>query len=309
MRKRNKFLALLLAATLSLSVGACSSTDNASSKSASDAKTPAQETGQDKPDAVEALATAQKNIDTIKSLNAKMVMEMDMDMEADGESQSFQTVTNMDMACFYDPVKLKMDMTMDAGEAGTSSMEIYAEADENGKYTMYMYDGANWQTQTVELAAVEQYDAANNMAGYMQDSYNFKEAGTEQVDGVTAYKYTGAITGGDMKEAILSSGALNSLSSLGIDSTQIESMMDGLSEIPITLWVDETGLYPLKYELDMTAVMDTLISNMLQTMGDQSSGYSMNISKMKISMTCSDFNAATEFSIPEEAKGTEPAAS
>ena len=79
-------------------------------------------------------------------------------------------------------------------------------------------------------------------------------------------------------------------------------MLDGIGELPINLWIDEATLYPVKYEMDMTEVMNTLMTNMVASMGEQAEGLTMSIPKMVISMTCKNFNAATDFEIPEEAK-------
>ncbi|MDE6055215.1 MAG: hypothetical protein K2G55_16005, partial [Lachnospiraceae bacterium] len=126
------------------------------------------------------------------------------------------------------------------------------------------------------------------------------QEGTEQVNGANAYKYSYVLSEEEMKEQILSSGALDSVSSLGMEVD--ESMFDGLGEMTSYVWIDEATLYPVKYEMDMTAVMDTLMTNMIAALGDQAEGVSMSIPKMKISMTCSNFNNATDFTVPDEAK-------
>ena len=165
-----------------------------------------------------------------------------------------------------------------------------------------MNDGTGWQSQTVSAADLDQYDFSTDMNLYLTGDYGFEEAGTEAVDGANAYKYTGAITGDEMKELMLASGAMNSVSQLGLDTTQVDSMLDGLGDLAINLWIDEATLYPVKYEIDMTDAMNTLMTNMVEAMGEQGEGVSMSIPKMTMSMTCSNYNAATDFTVPEEAK-------
>ncbi len=101
---------------------------------------------------------------------------------------------------------------------------------------------------------------------------------------------------------MLSSGALDSANQLGMDTSQVDSMLDDLGELTIDLWIDEATLYPVKYEIDMTGAMDTLMTNMIAAMGEQGEGISMSIPKMAVSMTCSNYNGVTEIAIPEEAK-------
>ena len=52
----------------------------------------------------------------------------------------------------------------------------------------------------------------------------------------------------------------------------------------------------------MTQIMNKLLSSIVESMGEQAAGLTMSTSKMKISMTCFNFNNAADFTIPEEAK-------
>lgn len=309
MKRKNKFLALLLAATMSFSFSACGKADSAPTDTDKQA-TETNADGEEQNNDVDVFAAAQEKMktDKISSLNGKMVMDMEMTITANGESQTMQAVNTMDMSCFYDPIRFKMDMTVDAGEQGTNTMSMYADTADDGTTTMYISDGTSWQSQAVEITQIEQYDAASNMTGYMQDSYNFEDAGTEQVDGKDARKYTGTIKGDDLKETVMSTGALDSLSSLGMDASQLESMFTDLGDLPITLWIDETDLFPVKYEMDMTSLMNKLMANTMEAMGEEAEGVSMEFGKLHVVMNCSDYNAVEEFEIPEEAKSAAPAA-
>lgn len=304
MKMRNKFLALLLAVSMTCTATACGSAgdDKQDTKDAVTEDTSAKNENDEKDADVDVYAAAQEKIKEIQSLNGKMTAEISMNISANGESQSLDTTSTVDMSCFYDPVRFKADVSVDAGESGTTTMTMYADTSDDGTYTMYMGDGTNWQSQSVQMADLEAYDAAGNMTNYMQDSYHFQDAGTEQVDGKDARKYTGVISGDDMQEAVKSTGMLDSLSSTGVDTTQLESMFQDLGDLPITLWIDEAEYYPVKYEMDMTEMMNTMMSNIIKSMGEQAEGVTMEYTKALISMTCSDYNAVADFTIPEEAK-------
>ena len=83
---------------------------------------------------------------------------------------------------------------------------------------------------------------------------------------------------------------------------QLESLMDDVGELTEYVWIEESSLYPVKYESDMTQIMNKLLSSIVESMGEQAAGLTMSTSKMKISMTCFNFNNAADFTIPEEAK-------
>ncbi len=290
---KRKIFALMMSAVLALSLTACQ--DKAADSNAGVAA----DAGEEK---VDAYAAAQENMSSVTNMNYEMVMEMDMSLEANGEAQSMESVTTMGIAYFSDPMRMKIDMKMDMGELGSAEQTMYAETDEGGAMTMYMNDGTGWISQEVATVDLAQYDARANMLSNLDSSYNYVEAGSEQIDGKNAYKYTGAVTGDAMNETILSSGALDSFSQLGIGESELENMMSDLGEIPVTLWIDEESLYPVRCEMDMTAAMSKLMSNMMAAMGEQAGGLTIDISNMKIVVNCSDFNAATEFEIPAEAK-------
>ena len=134
----------MLAAVMSMSLAACGKSGNDSQPTGQDAGVEADadadaaaESASEEAEAPEEetedpFAAAQENMTSVTSLDAKTVMEMDMVVSADGQEQSVESVTTMDMSCFYEPLRMRMEMTVDAGEAGSVSTTLYAETDESG---------------------------------------------------------------------------------------------------------------------------------------------------------------------------------
>ncbi|MCQ4727159.1 hypothetical protein NE664_10945 [Anaerotignum faecicola] len=246
--------------------------------------------------------------DRVKAANEKMAevtsmdsnMKMEMDMSA-GE-QAVSTVTDMDITYFMDPLKMKINMTMDMGELGSQSMEMYADVVDD-VYTMYVNDGTQWLSQEIPAEALGAYDTKEAMMSYLGDPSAYTEVGTEDIDGVSAVKLEGKLSGDELKEAVESSGSLDSLSSLGLDSATISGLYEDLGEVPIYVWLDAETNYPVKYEMDMTAVMQKLMDNIMAAAPEAANAEaSISFTKFKMSMTCSNFNEATDFEIPAEAK-------
>lgn len=276
MRRTNRIAALLSAIILALGLTACGGSG------ADGGKDP--------------LAAAQANMNAATSMDAAMTMNMTMEVAG----ETMETVTSMDMSLFTDPMRMKVEATTEM--AGQSALiSVYAEQDGEG-YMMYMNDGTSWYSTAATAEDLGQYEVNQSMSAYIDSASSFKQEGTETVDGVSAYKYTGVITGENMKDVMLESGALDSMSSLGVSESQMEEMLSGLGDITVTLWISEAGLYPVRYDMDMTEVMDGLMQGILASMGSQAEGVTMSIPEMTMTMTCSNFNNATEFSIPEEAK-------
>lgn len=311
MRKGKRFFAVVLAVMMTASLASCGK--EADSNSTSGTTTQAVETTTSQPsesnvsveknmDAVTVMSTAQENVKEITSLETKMVMEMDMKISAQGEEQAMSSITTMDMICFSNPTKIKMSMLMDMGELGSVTQDIYGDVAEDGTCTMYLNDGTGWQSQVVGVADMEQYNAQSSILSVIEDGVDYTLEGNEEINGANAFKYSHVMSGDDMKETLLSSGALDSVTSLGLDASQIDTMLDGLGEMVEYVWIDEATMYPVKYEVDMTDIMDALMVNLVTAMGEQAQGMSINIPKMKMTMECSNFNNATDFTIPEEAK-------
>lgn len=247
------------------------------------------------------LVAAQEKMQSVKNMDATMTMEMNMDMSMGEQSQSVESTTTMDMTYFNDPVKLKAEVEVSA-QGMTQNMSVYAE-EKDGAYTMYLFDGANWMSQATTKEELEGYSAKDSMDLYLQSGSSFKEDGTEQVNGADATKYTGVIKGDALKEVMEASGAMDSLGSLaqlGVTEEQIAGMLDSLADMPVSVWLDK-DYYAVKYEMDMTATMDSLMGKMIEAIGDQAQGLEMKVPKMLITMTCSNFDKVADFEIPAEA--------
>lgn len=244
-----------------------------------------------KDDAGAKIQAALEKINGVENMDATMQMEMDMSVMG----QSFETDTTMSMTCFNDPMKVKADMTMSMGALGAVSMSIYADATD-GDYTIYMFDGTNWTTQVADLSQLEQYDAQQSMDLYLGSGTEYAHEGTEDINGAAADKYSGVIRGDAMEEVLKNSGATSSLeTSFGMD---LEELYSGLGDMPITVWIDQATGYPVRYHMDMTAVMQTMMTKALSGV---EGGDTLTMSKVEITMDCFNFNSAADFQIPAEA--------
>lgn len=246
---------------------------------------------------IEALLTqAKENMAAVESMAAEMTMEMDMSMGG----ETIETTTLARIRSQQDPLKMAMDMSMVMSD-GTEidQMQMYA-VEVDGHLHTYMSMADAWYAETLELEELSQYNAEENMDLYLDHITNFKSAGQENINGTQATKISGVITGDAMEEAIAGSGLTASAQSMGISEEMMTSMYDELGDLPISLWIDAEG-YVLKYEMDMTEMMQKIMDESLKAMGASETDIQMDIEKTSITMVCSDFNAVEEIEIPEEA--------
>ena len=241
------------------------------------------------------LSQAQETMATVDSMAAEMTMEMDMGMN--GEIMETTTVANIRSQ--QNPMKMAMEMSMLMHDGSkVDQMEMYA-AEEDGHLHTYMHMADAWYAETLELGELNQYNAEENTALYLDNITDVKSAEKEEVNGTEATKISGVIKGDAMEKALADSGMTASAESMGITAEMLEEIYAELADLPVSLWIDAEG-YVLKYELDMTEMMQKVMDASVEALGAAETG--MELEKTLITMVCSDFNAV-KVEIPAEAYG------
>lgn len=248
------------------------------------------------------LETAMENLKTVENLQADA--KMDMTMTVNGET--VDTKTTMDMIYYVEPLRMLMEMeTVANGE--TVSMTVASEQTEDG-IDIYYADDENWYYQNIGLddaASMQGYDYRPDQA---LGDYTYTADGTEEVDGVTLYKYTCELTGEAMQEAMNSSGAMSSMGDTGMSEEDMEEMLKSLdgTSIKVSVWISEANMLPVRYEMDMTEVMNALMTKIVEVSA-QSAGVSadelgieMSISKVVATVRFFNYNNAEDFEVPAD---------
>ena len=244
---------------------------------------------------------AAKNISKVKSMEYDMTTTMEMSMA--GEALAMDMTFGV--VLFNDPMKMKM--TMDLSSMGESmSMDMYM-IQEGSSYVMYAGSMGQWQKAVLSEEEMEEQLAASDIQQsidlYVGKAGNFKEMGYEDVEGVSALKIQGMISGDSLKEVMEASGMLENLGTDLDDmgAELVKKIIDNAGDLPVTIWVDEGKLLPLKYELDMTDMARSMYSVMFEEMGVSAEEAGFGVDNFFMSMTCRNFDSAQEFEVPEEA--------
>lgn len=255
------------------------------------------------------MKTAQEKLNDVKSMSYEM--KMDMDMSAEGQALKMTMTGKAD--CVVEPMALKMDMVMDMGELGSMPMQMYAQ-DKDGAYVLYsgmdMGTGTmTWTSQTVgSMKDLMQYDAQASMDLYISSADSFKENGTESINGTEAVRYDGVISEKALNDVMTASGVMKQFSSLGMETAEITEMLTNLGDLPISIWVEKESGLPVQYTMDMTTMMQTMMEKAIssEAAAGQSTGDTVTVNKVLISMTMSNFNGVDKIVIPEEALNAQP---
>lgn len=279
-----RFTAAALTLTLGLGLTACGGT------------APAAETPE------EVLTKAQEALAGVTSMGYDMTM--DLSMGAEGETLAISTVTRADTV--LSPLAMKAEMEIDLGDlGGTTSMTIYAK-EQDGSYltavgTPDEAGQMTWQSSSMDaLGELENLSGADSMQLYLDSIQNFTQGESETVNGVEATRYDGVILGEDLSEVIAASGALSQLDSLGMG--EMSELFKGMGDLPVSLWIAKETYYPVKYEMDLTEMMQSILDKTLSEQMGADIG--LTVEQTALSMTIRDINQVGEIEIPAEALET-----
>lgn len=294
MKKTKRALAALSALTLTLSLTACGGGGQQSTgDSGTDAMTP-----------TERVAAAEEKMSALTSLSIDMTQDIGMSFAMADQSQELNMTTKMQMDVIQEPLKAKGTMQIDMGEelGGVQDVELYIMTEDDAA-NLYMQMGGQWIKQSVTEAELGQYDAADSLELYLDSAADFAEAGTEQIGGADATKFTGVIKGDKLYDVIEESGVLSSLGQTGTDVSEdeLKAMLSKLGDLPMSVWINADG-YPVQYEMDMSQMIDSILQKALEMEGAADQGMTMTVSKAAMSLTCSNFDAVEDFELPAEAQ-------
>ncbi len=274
-----KGAAVAMSAVMALSLAACASSKPATPE--------------------EVLKAAGEKVSAAKSMSCEMTT--DMKMSAAGQTMQM-TMTGV-IEATTEPMAMHMDMTTDMGALGSMDMKMYMK-EENGAYSLYtgIDDGSGnitWTAQTMEnLDQLKQYNAQDTMELYLNTGSNFQENGTETVEGKEAVRYDGVITNDSFNELFEATGILDQFSSLGVNAETAKSMLTDLGDLPLSIWVEKDSGLPVKYDMDMTAMMQSIMTKAMEATG---STESVTMETVHMTMLMHGIDNVESIEIPQEA--------
>lgn len=233
-------------------------------------------------------------------------MTMDIGMEVMEQSMDMKTTSTGE--AISKPLAAHMKATSEMGVLGSYETESYVR-EEDGKTAVYtgmdLGDGEiMWIKQIEDISSTSaQFNAQASIDMYVKSADSFTEAGTEDVNGKKATRYDGVIKGEAIKDAIEASGINEELGMVG--DIDIADLFEQSDELIVSIWVTEDKM-PIKYEMDMTSVMKTIVDKVMEqelqgaTEGEGAIDLKVGINKALISMTFTGFDNVDAIDIPED---------
>ncbi|MBR6708898.1 MAG: hypothetical protein IKL84_04385, partial [Clostridia bacterium] len=150
-----------------------------------------------------------------------------------------------------------------------------------------------------ETSFRQDYDLSDTLEQYVETAQSFTEMEVETVNGADAVRYDGLLSGDAIATVMTSTGISEQLASLGIDEAALTEAARGMENLTVSIWIDQRTGLPVKYYIDMTAMMKT-IGNALTGL-PALAGAALSFGSVTVEMTLSNFGGVEEIVIPEAA--------
>lgn len=249
-------------------------------------------------------ATAKENIVTTKSARLHMTMDMAFDLQGETTSMTMK----MDEACTQDPLSAEVNMTMDMGSLGKMDTTMYL-VQEGKEYVSYTKvsggilddEDVGWSQSTIDVTDLKQYNAMDNAKLYLDVLNSFQSAGKEAIGSYNTIRYDGKVTGQDISKMLDTLGDNVSSMLSTADASTMADLFSQLDGIPMSVWIDQKTALPVRYEMDLSGMVNQLMRTMINALGSLSSeAVDFQVSKARVTVECSDYNAVAPITVPQE---------
>lgn len=249
-------------------------------------------------------ATAKENIVTAKSARLHMTMDMAFDLQGETTSMTMK----MDEACTQDPLSAEVNMTMDMGGLGKMDTTMYL-VQEGKEYVSYTKvsggilgdEDVGWSQSTIDVTDLKQYNAMDNAKLYLDVLNSFQSAGKEAIGSYNTIRYDGKVTGQDISKMLDTLGDNVSSMLSTADASTMADLFSQLDGIPMSVWIDQKTALPVRYEMDLSGMVNQLMRTMINALGSLSSeAVDFQVNKARVTVECSDYNAVAPITVPQE---------
>ncbi len=225
----------------------------------------------------------------------------DVTLSMSAQDVSFEAKSTCLADLTSSPAALTLQVSTDLGRLGAEQYTAYA-VPSGGVYSAYILLPDGWVRQDLSGAeALGQYDIRSGAALWASSLADIRKVGSEQLGARRATRYDCTAGTGTVDAVMSVSGAYESLSVLGITRERALELLSGLGEMTYSVWIDDEQGLPLRFDVDMTGIMDRFLENLPGGMGE-----SLSIDLLTVRVELSNFDAVEPIAIPPEAIGAQP---
>lgn len=246
------------------------------------------------------LAAASEKLERADSLSYTMVT--DMRLSAEGWSRE-TTITDR-VSVSSGPVAVYYESVTAASDIEQPSEYRACVVSEGERHCAYVNRDGLWTRRDLDgEEELSSYDLRSNIGLWTSGASSVTWAGSELIDGHRATRYD-CVVGPEGVDAIMAgSGAYMALPVLGLSQERAMQVLSGLGELTYSVWIDNRRCLPLRYDIDMTDIMDQFLQNILPY---ALTDVAVTVDSLTVSLNLSDFGAVPPMELPAEALNAKP---
>ena len=162
-------------------------------------------------------------------------------------------------------------------------------------------EDVGWSQSTIDVTDLKQYNAMDNAKLYLDVLNSFQSAGKEAIGSYNTIRYDGKVTGQDISKMLDTLGDNVSSMLSTADASTMADLFSQLDGIPMSVWIDQKTALPVRYEMDLSDMVNQLMRTMINALGSLSSeAVDFQVSKARVTVECSDYNAVAPITVPQE---------
>ena len=244
------------------------------------------------------MKTSINNIEEVDSMTSETYVEFAGTIE--GQDVNINTAISHRMITSPFAMKMEVGITSDeGGKQQTKSTKMYAESS-GINCVLYYQINDKWYKETEEgNDDFRHYNTAETAKIYMKSVKDVRRTGSDIISGAAADRYEGVISENDFKTVFDESDLDHRFEIDDFDdfkTSNLNSIFDGVGDIPMTIWLDSDNMRPVKYQFDMTDAVKIMLGN-LDTRGEK-----ITVSKVHMSTVITGYNNVDKITIPEAAR-------
>lgn len=241
------------------------------------------------------LAAAAERLERAGSLS--YAVDMDMRLGAEGRSRETKLASRVSVSS--EPAAVYYESVTAVDDAYFSEYTVCA-VPAGERYCAYINLNGEWARQELSAEELASYDLRSNIGLWTSGLSSVTVGGSELIDGRRATRYD-CVVGPEGVDAIMAgSGAYAALPVLGLSRERATEVLSGLGELSYSVWIDDRLGLPLRYDIDMTDIMDQFLQNIAPA---ALSDVAVSVERLTVCLSLSDYDAVEPIELPPEALG------
>ena len=268
-------------------------------------------------DNLQTLKTVLK-IQKLESYHADCSVDMNMGMGMLGQSlMNLEFHIGADADVNRDPLLGEGTFQAELMDETREGQFYFAKEDDTLTLYLSTNGGETWKATPIDLSDSSPDTgfglSKESLDWMLKAAKTFEETGEEEINGYPASVYEGFISGEELKAKMDEADALGAVAS-GMELNPDELQLEEVGDIPVTVALDKESGLPVRFTVDLSALMDSMLPLFLQvvTKASAESGedageilgllsfMEVSFDEFLITVHLSDFDEAPEVSIPEE---------